>query len=70
MQALEDNEDALEKLGINADAVVFDREDPVLLNFFDTHMDPGGFLAVELDGIPDQVLEEHLQLGVVSHQFW
>ena len=67
VQALEDDEDALEILGLDADAVVADRENPVLFIFFDTHMDHGWFLAMELNGIPDQVLEERLQLDVIRH---
>jgi hypothetical protein len=58
VQALEDDENALEILGVNADSVVGYREDPVLLIFLDTHMDLGRFLTVKLDSVPDQVLEE------------
>ena len=70
MQALEDDKDTLEILRVYTDAVVADREDPALFIFINTHMDPGRFLAMELDGIPDQVLEKRLQLNVVSHQLW
>ncbi len=67
VQALEDDEDALEILRVDPDAVVADREDPLHVFLLDADMDFRPFFAVELDRIADQVLEKRLDLGIIRH---
>src|SRR5439155_15529307 len=58
VQALEDDEDALEVPGLDADAVVPDHEQPLRVLGLDADVDPWPLGAAELDGVADQVLEQ------------
>ncbi len=70
VQTLEDDEDALEILRVDTNTVIADREDPVGCLFFDTYMNFRFLLAMKLDGIADQVLEERFQLRIIPHHHW
>ena len=56
VQALKDQEDALEVLRLNADAVVLDREPPHTPLMLCGHVDSNRAVAPELNRIADQVL--------------
>src|SRR5206468_7185881 len=58
VQALEDDEDPRGVLGIEADAVVADGEDPLVAFAPGRDMDEGRGLAAELDRVADQILED------------
>ena len=63
VQALEDDEDAVGVLGLDADAVVAHREQPVAAaRARRATWTRGRLVAAELDGVADQVLEELAQL--------
>ena len=53
VQALEDGEDAVGIFGVDADAVVRDRELPVSAVGFGRNLDLGRFRSPELDGVGD-----------------
>lgn len=68
MQPLEEDEDLLLELRCDADAVVADGELPHAVGGYGADVDvrrPVG--APELDGVRQQVLPEHAQLGGVPH---
>src|SRR5580692_8044687 len=71
MQSLEQDKNPVEILTINSQTVVLDRKDPLpsaVLPGGDMHA--GGFWAVVLDGIPDEVLEYLNQLRIVCGDGW
>ena len=66
VQALEQTEDALRVFGLDADAVVCNGKDGVAILEFTRDVDAGqAFFAAVLDGVFDQVFENHAQLRVV-----
>ena len=62
VEALEDLEDALGVLRLNANAVVLDGKQPLTLAVPGGDMDARRVLAPELDGIGDEVLENQHEL--------
>src|SRR5882672_10274277 len=58
VQALEHHEDALEILRLDADAVVLHGDLELVVPLDRGYMDAGLRLAVELDGVADQVLHQ------------
>src|SRR5579871_3212289 len=67
MQALEDAEDALRVVGLDPDAVIFDRENPFAAGLPAGHMDHGLPAFIELDGVPDQVLKNLGEQARIGH---
>ena len=67
MQALEDGEDALGVLGIDADAVIADGQHPFVALLPGRDMNTGRRLGMELDGVPDEVLKQLRQQQFVMH---
>src|SRR3954447_1194958 len=66
MQALEQHEDALEVLRLDADAVVGDADAPLGIFLLRRDVDARRRLAAELERIADQVLEELHELHLVD----
>src|SRR4051795_12497268 len=62
MQALEQHEDALEVLRLDADAVVGDADAPVAALVDGRDVDPRYARAAELERVADQVLEQLREL--------
>ena len=58
MEALEQHEDAHQMPWIDADAVVVDRNDPLVINTLGGDLDPRRIRRSELDGIADEILKE------------
>src|SRR6267378_7332782 len=65
MQALEEHEDALEVLRLDADAVVGDADVPLARLLDRADMDAGHLLAAELERVADEVLEHLGELPLV-----
>src|SRR6267378_7242348 len=57
MQALEQHEDAVEVLRLDADAVIGDADVPLARFLHRADMDAGHLLAAELERVADEVLE-------------
>jgi hypothetical protein len=70
VQALKHQEDTLGILWINADAVVPHRKNPVMILTRHPHMHVGWLIAMELDGITDQVLEQLDELARIRCHHW
>jgi hypothetical protein len=68
VQTLEDQEDTLRELRINADAVVMHGEGPLSPARLGLDFDQGLVGTVELDGVTNQVLEKLDKLLLVSQQ--
>src|SRR5581483_9293084 len=66
MQPLEHAENAVDVLGLDADAVVTYRENISALMGLRTHVNLGGALAAKLYGVADQVLEQLRELRRVD----
>src|SRR5580704_9537995 len=71
VQPLEDHEDTIRVLGLDADSVVGDREQPEAV-VLPVHRDPDDRRAVptELDRVADQVLEERRQQRELRAHRW
>jgi len=67
VQALKDDEEAVKVLRINADAIIRDGEDPFVTLSLAREVNARRLLAVELDGIADEVLKQLHQLRPVAH---
>src|SRR5947209_2114816 len=67
VQALEDQENALGVLRLDADAVVAHPKEPVTVLAAGADVDPGRLAVLaELDGVAEQVLEQLQQLGLLG----
>src|SRR5918994_4180999 len=67
MQALEDYKDPLQVLRLHAYTVIADREQPLSVPPFGSHVDLDRSLAAaELDGVGEEVLEELYELALVA----
>src|SRR5216684_3443540 len=66
VQALEDNEDVFRELWRNSNSVIAHGELPSLSGSFSLHGNHWRLLPAELDGIPDQILEDLRQLRAVG----
>ena len=69
MEALENHKNSLCILGIDADAVVFYREQPILLALLDADVDFRRLMAAKLYSIADQVLEKLRNLCVIHIEY-
>ncbi len=68
VQALKDDKDALEILGVDANAIVTHGKFPFLFPILHGNVHPRRFIRlVELKGIADQILEQLHQLGFIRH---
>src|SRR5919108_5862379 len=67
VQALKDQEDALDVLRLDADAVVPQPEKPILPPTLRPNVDEDRLLAAELDSVAEQILEELYQLCLIGH---
>jgi hypothetical protein len=67
VQALKDQEDALDILWLDTDAVVPYPKKPIIPPTFRPNIDEDRFLATELDGVAEQILEELHQLCFTGH---
>ena len=68
VQPLEDLEDPLIILRVNANAVVAHREDPAPLRSLGADMNLRGLLAMELKGVANQVLKKLSDLAGVHRE--
>src|ERR1019366_8906244 len=69
VQALEEDENALGVLWLDANAVIAHREDPVVSYPDRGNVYPGRVRTLEFDAIADQVLEELHQLGGIRPDY-
>jgi hypothetical protein len=67
VQPLKHLEDPLGVLRLNADAVIADGEQPALRMLRGGHRHPRRLIAMELDGVADEVLKELHELAFVGH---
>ena len=71
VQPLEDGEDLLVELRVNADAIVRYRELPLVSRTAGCDVDSGWLSGtVELDGVAHQILEKLDQLGAIGPYGW
>src|SRR5216684_1028702 len=66
VQALEHDKNVFRELWRNSDAVIVHAELPSMSGFFSLHGNHWRLLPAELDGVPDQILEELRQLCPVG----
>ena len=67
VQSLEDGEDALGVFAVNPDTVVTHCEMPFAIGPLRRHMHARSVAVLELDPVPDEVLEDLSQLDLVGH---
>jgi hypothetical protein len=67
VQALKDQEDALDVLWRDTDAVVPQPEKPIMPPALRPNIDEDRFIAAELDSIAEPILEELYQLRFIGH---
>jgi len=66
VQALKDQEDALDVLRLDTDAVVPQPEKPIIPPALPPNIDEDRFIAAELDSVAEQILEELYQLRFIG----